>query len=66
MLTHPIAFNPFDSSLALNSTLACSRIHASYFECHSRNKLKQLFRTLVERGTLDQHGSGRGVWYDLR
>ncbi|WP_419622681.1 hypothetical protein [Thiolapillus sp.] len=23
-------------------------------------------RTLVERGILDQHGSGRGVWYDLR
>jgi len=20
----------------------------------------------VERGTLNQHGSGRGVWYDLR
>ncbi|MBK8745732.1 DUF977 family protein [Propionivibrio sp.] len=32
----------------------------------SRNTLKQHFRTLVERGTLDQHGSGRGVWYDLR
>ena len=32
----------------------------------SRNTLKQLFRALVERGTLGQHGSGRGVWYDLR
>ncbi|MFM9983085.1 MAG: DUF977 family protein [Burkholderiales bacterium] len=32
----------------------------------SRNMLKQHFRTLVERGTLNQHGSGRGVWYDLR
>ena len=32
----------------------------------SRNTLKQHFRTLVERGTLDQHGSGRGVWYALR
>jgi Fic family protein len=32
----------------------------------SRNTLKQHFRTLVERGTLDRHGSGRGVWYDLR
>ena len=32
----------------------------------SRNTLKQHFRTLVERGTLDQHGSGRGVWYGLR
>ncbi len=33
----------------------------------SRNTLKQHFRVLVERGTLDQHGSsGRGVWYGLR
>ncbi|MBK7665429.1 MAG: Fic family protein [Sterolibacteriaceae bacterium] len=32
----------------------------------SRNTLKQHFRTLVERGSLNQHGSGRGVWYDLR
>ena len=32
----------------------------------SRNTLKQHFRTLVERGTLNQQGSGRGVWYDLR
>jgi Fic family protein len=32
----------------------------------SRNTLKQHFRTLVERGTLDQHGGGRGVWYGLR
>ena len=32
----------------------------------NRNTLKQHFRALVERGTLDQHGSGRGVWYDLR
>jgi DNA-binding IclR family transcriptional regulator len=32
----------------------------------SRNTLKQHFRTLVERGTLNQHGGGRGVWYDLR
>ena len=32
----------------------------------SRNTLKQHFRHLVECGTLDQHGSGRGVWYDLR
>ncbi|MCW5829311.1 MAG: Fic family protein [Deltaproteobacteria bacterium] len=32
----------------------------------SRNTLKQHFRTLVEQGTLNQHGSGRGVWYDLR
>jgi Fic family protein len=32
----------------------------------SRNTLKQHFRALVERGTLSQHGSGRGVWYALR
>ena len=32
----------------------------------SRNTLKQHFRILVERRTLNQHGSGRGVWYDLR
>lgn len=32
----------------------------------SRNTLKQHFRTLVERGTLEQHGRGRGVWYGLR
>jgi len=32
----------------------------------SRNTLKQHFRALVGRGTLNQHGSGRGVWYDLR
>jgi Fic family protein len=32
----------------------------------SRNTLKQHFRSLVERGTLNRHGSGRGVWYDLR
>lgn len=32
----------------------------------SRNTLKQHFRTLAERGHLNQHGSGRGVWYELR
>ena len=32
----------------------------------SRNTLKQHFRALVERGYLNQHGSGRGVWYGLR
>jgi Fic family protein len=32
----------------------------------SRNTLKQHFRTLVERGRLNQHGRGRGVWYDVR
>jgi Fic family protein len=32
----------------------------------SRNTLKQHFRALVAGGTLNRHGSGRGVWYDLR
>jgi len=32
----------------------------------SRNTLKQHFRNLSELGHLNQHGSGRGVWYDLR
>ena len=32
----------------------------------SRNTLKQHFRALVERGALNQHGSGRGVWYGPR
>ena len=32
----------------------------------SRNTLKQHFRDLVERGHLEQHGSGRGVWYGLK
>ena len=32
----------------------------------SRNTLKQHFRALVERGHLDQQGSGRGAWYQLR
>jgi Fic family protein len=32
----------------------------------SRNTLKQHFHALVERGTLNRHGRGRGVWYDLR
>lgn len=32
----------------------------------NRNTLKQHFRALVERGHLSQHGSGRGVWYELR
>ena len=32
----------------------------------SRNTLKQHFRNLAERGSLSQHGSGRGVWYDLQ
>ncbi|WP_370445925.1 hypothetical protein [Acidiferrobacter sp. SPIII_3] len=31
-----------------------------------RNTLEQHFRALVERGTLDQHGRGRGAWYDPR
>ena len=32
----------------------------------SRNTLKQHFRNLTKRGNLNQQGSGRGVWYDLR
>ena len=32
----------------------------------SRNTLKQHLRKLVEGGHLHQHGSGRGVWYELR
>lgn len=32
----------------------------------SRNTLKQHFRNLVERGHLNQQGSGRGVWYNLK
>lgn len=32
----------------------------------NRNTLKQHFRDLVERGHLEQHGSGRGVWYGLK
>jgi Fic family protein len=32
----------------------------------SRNTLKLHFRALVERGELNQHGRGRGVWYELR
>lgn len=31
----------------------------------SRNTLKQHFRALVARGTLNQHAGGRGSWYDL-
>lgn len=31
----------------------------------SRNTLKPHFRTLVESGTLNRHGSGRGAWYGL-
>ncbi|MDP2819087.1 MAG: Fic family protein [Polaromonas sp.] len=32
----------------------------------NRNTLKQHFRALVERGNLEQRGSGRGVWYQLK
>jgi predicted HTH transcriptional regulator len=32
----------------------------------SRNTLKEHFRTQVVRGHLNQHGAGRGVWYELR
>lgn len=32
----------------------------------SRNTLKQHFRNLVAGGQLNQRGSGRGVWYELK
>ena len=32
----------------------------------SRNTLKPHFRNLVEHGHLNQRGSGRGVWYELK
>jgi Fic family protein len=32
----------------------------------SRNTLKQHFRNLVQHGHLNQQGSGRGVWYELK
>ncbi len=32
----------------------------------SRNTLKQHFRGLIARNHLEQHGSGRGVWYGLK
>lgn len=32
----------------------------------SRNTLKQHFRDLTARQHLEQHGSGRGVWYGLK
>jgi Fic family protein len=32
----------------------------------SRNTLKQHFRDLIEGKHLEQHGSGRGVWYGLK
>lgn len=32
----------------------------------SRNTLKRHFRDLTERHHLEQHGSGRGVWYGLK
>ncbi len=32
----------------------------------SRNTLKRHFRDLIERRHLEQHGSGRGVWYGLK
>ena len=32
----------------------------------NRNTLKQHFRDLIERGHLEQYGSGRGAWYGLK
>jgi Fic family protein len=31
----------------------------------SRNTLKEHFRTLIDKGHLEMHGSGRGVWYSV-
>jgi len=31
----------------------------------SRNTLKDHFRSLVEKGHLTRHGSGKGSWYSL-
>ncbi len=39
--------------------------NAVTFTGANRNTLKQHFRNLVERQYLKQHGSGRGVWYEL-
>ncbi|WP_296658495.1 DUF977 family protein [Paraburkholderia sp.] len=32
----------------------------------NRNTLKLHFRDLIDRGHLELHGSGRGVWYGLK
>jgi Fic family protein len=32
----------------------------------NRNTLKQHFRNLVEQNHLNQHGGGRGVWYEFK
>ncbi|MCU0250665.1 MAG: ArsR family transcriptional regulator [Vicinamibacterales bacterium] len=32
----------------------------------SRNTLKQHFRSMVARGSVNRHVSGRSVWYELR
>lgn len=32
----------------------------------SRHTFKQHFRFLTKRGSLNQHGNERGVWYDLQ
>jgi Fic family protein len=39
--------------------------NAVTFTGANRNTLKQHFRNLVERQHLKQHGSGRGVWYEI-
>ena len=55
-----------DRLAALRHVATIESIVSSKLTSVSRNTLKQHFRALVERGTLNQHGSGRGVWYDLR
>ena len=55
-----------DRLAALRHVVTIESIGSSKLTSASRNTLKQHFRALVERGALNQHGSARGVWYDLR
>ena len=55
-----------DRLAALRQVATIESIGSSKLTGASRNTLKQHFRALVERGALNQHGSGRRVWYDLR
>ena len=64
MFTNLWSLRSRSSSLPANSRVTIGE--AIKLTGASRNTLKQHFRALVERGALNQHGSGRGVWYDLR
>ena len=55
-----------DRLTALRQVATIESIGSSKLTGASCNTLKQHFRALVERGALNQHGSGRGVWYDLQ